>query len=293
MYFEKNPEDNPFYSLCIDITHRCNMECANCYVPNRDYPDLDKDRVFDALSRLPKRTEIRLIGGEPTVRTDLVEIVNKIRELGHRPTMMTNGLKLASPGYARDLADAGMRSIYISLNGADDDDVYEIMDGVRCADRKIKAWVACADAKMNINLGAILQKDVNNHVPKRLLELSKEIGGNNILRFRNIGQIGRFAVNNQKNWSKDELVKHVCDQLNVDYDRVVNMNTINGYKEKNIVFFPLDPNTKTKGTWVKITDWNPYNSLIPDPDSMRRGRLTQNFKVAPFFEHVKLYENVY
>lgn len=292
-YYEQEPKDCTFYSVCIDVTHRCNMECANCYIPMRDVDDLDKERLFEALEQIPKKTEIRLIGGEPTVRTDLFEIVAKIRELGHRPTMMTNGLMVARPGYAKNLVDAGMRSIYLSLNGADDDDVYEVMDGIRCADRKIAAWEKCQEANMNINVGAILQKGVNDHIPARLLALSKRIGGNHILRFRNVGQIGRYTLEKDQNWTFDELTNLVCEQFGKDPESVKTWKSINGFTEDNIIFFPLDENKKFKTSWVKITDWSPVNSLIPDPKNNRRGRLTQDFKIAPFFEHVKRYENIY
>jgi molybdenum cofactor biosynthesis enzyme MoaA len=269
------------------------MECANCYTPNRDVPDLDLTKFYEALAQFPKKTEIRLIGGEPTVRTDLVEIVAKIKSLGHRPTMMTNGLMLARPGYARELVDAGMRSIYISMNGADDDDVYETMDGARCAERKIKGWQECQDVNMNINVGAILQKGVNNHIPKRLLDLSKQIGGHHILRFRNVGQVGRYSLEKNQNWTWNEMVDLVTDQYTVDKIWAQEQNRINGFDEKNVIFFPLDPTKKFKTSWVKITDWSPVNSVLPDPGNHRRGRLTQDFKVAPFFEHVKKYENQY
>ena len=292
-YYEQEPKDCTFYSVCIDITHRCNMECANCYIPIRDIDDLDKERLFEALEQIPKKTEIRLIGGEPTVRTDLFEIVAKIRELGHRPTMMTNGLMVARPGYAKSLVDAGMRSIYLSLNGADDDDVYEVMDGIRCAERKITAWEKCQEAHMNINVGSILQKGLNDHVPARMLELSKKIGGNHILRFRNVGQIGRYTLEKDQNWTFDEMTKLVCDQFGKDPESVKDWKNINGFTEDNVIFFPMDENKKFKTSWVKITDWSPVNSLIPDPKNNRRGRLTQNFKIAPFFEHVKKYENIY
>ena len=292
-YYELDPKDNHFYSIFVDVTHKCNMECANCYVPIRTVPDLDKDKLFDVLKQLPSKTEIRLIGGEPTVRTDLAEIVNQIRVLGHRPTMMTNGLMLARPNYAKELADAGMRSIYISLNGADDDDIYLIMDGVKCAERKIKAWHECQQAKMHVNVGAILQKDVNNHIPKRLLELSKQIGGHHILRYRNVGQIGRFSIGKNKNWNFNDLLTLICNDYGKDVSWAKNFTSINGYKENNVVFFPMDETKKLRTTWVKITDWSPVNSDIPDPGSKRRGRLTQDFKLAPFFEHVKKYENIY
>ena len=292
-YYEQDPKDCSFYSIFVDITHRCNMECANCYTPNRDVPDLDVNRFYKALAQFPKKAEIRLIGGEPTIRKDLVEIVAKIRELGHRPTMMTNGLMLARPGYARELVDAGMRSIYISMNGADDDDVYEVMDGVRCADRKIRAWEECQSVKMNVNIGAILQKGTNDHVPGRLLSLTKQIGGNPILRFRNVGQVGRYSLEKDQNWTFEQIVSMICEQAGKDKNIVSKLNTINGSDEKNTVFFPLDETKRLKTPWVKITDWSPAGSNFPDPGNNRRGRLTQNFKLAPFFEHVKLYENVY
>lgn len=292
-YYEIEPKKNHFYSVFVDITHRCNMECANCYIPIRDVPDLDLEKFYAALEQFPERTEIRLIGGEPTVRTDLVEIVAMIKGLGHRPTMMTNGLMLARPGYARELADAGMRSIYISMNGADDNDIYEIMDGARCSERKIKGWKECHDVKMNINIGAILQKGCNDHIPKRLLELSEQIGGNHILRFRNVGQVGRYSLEKNHNWTFGQMVGLVCDQFGKEPSWAVKWNKINGCEEKNVIFFPMDEQKKFKTTWVKITDWSPVNSNLPDPGNNRRGRLTQNFKLAPFFEHVKMYENIY
>lgn len=292
-YYEQEPKDCSFYSVFVDITHRCNMECANCYTPNRLVPDLDVNKFYEALAQFPKKTEIRLIGGEPTVRTDLVDIVAKIKSLGHRPTMMTNGLMLARPGYARELVDAGMRSIYISMNGADDDDVYEVMDGVRCAERKIKGWEECQAAKMNVNVGAILQKGTNDHIPGRLMHLVNQIGGNPILRFRNVGQVGRYSLEKDQNWTWGQMVGLVCDQLGKDPSWAVKWNRINGCDEKNVIFFPMDETKRLKTPWVKITDWSPMSSNFPDPGNNRRGRLTQDFKLAPFFEHVKLYENVY
>lgn len=291
-YYELEPEDNHFYSIFVDITHKCNMECANCYTPIRTVPDLDVNKLYDVLARLPSKAEIRLIGGEPTVRTDLVEIVDNIKRLGHRPTMMTNGLMLARPGYARALADAGMRSIYISMNGADDNAIYKVMDGGGAwADRKVAALKACLDVKMNVNVGAILQKGVNDLVPKRLYEIVKEAQGKAILRFRNVGQVGRYSLEKDENWTWDELVTLVCDQLGVDKAWASTQQHINGFTEKNVIFFPMEADKKYTTSWIKITDWSPADSTFPDPDNNRRGRLTQDFKLAPFFEHVKKYEN--
>ena len=56
------PEENPYQSLMVDVTHRCNMNCSNCYIPNRTIPDMDLNWLGGILARLPERTRIRLTG---------------------------------------------------------------------------------------------------------------------------------------------------------------------------------------------------------------------------------------
>lgn len=292
-YYELTPENNHFYSIFVDVTHRCNMECANCYTPTRTIPDLDIDKFYSVLDRLPSKTEIRLIGGEPTLRTDLFDIIKNIRSRGHRPTMMTNGLILARDGYAERLIEAGMRSIYISMNGADNNSLYKIMDNGDWAERKVKALRNCLAKNMNVNIGAILQKNINDNVPSRLQEIVGEDSKNVIFRFRNVGQVGRYSVGKNQNWTWEEMVNLVCKQFNVDPDWASKHHKINGFEEKNTLFFPLIKTRQKTTSWVKITDWSPAGSDFPDPGNSRRGRLTQDFKIAPFFEHVKKYENQY
>ena len=91
------PAENPYRTLMVDLTHRCNMACANCYIPNRDVPDMDVGRLRGLLDELPRRTEIRLVGAEPTMRRDLPEII--ANAAAHRePHRVSN--------YLRDVAVA-------------------------------------------------------------------------------------------------------------------------------------------------------------------------------------------
>ena len=122
----------------VDVTHRCNMACRNCYLPNRDLPDLDTDWLVRILERLPRRTMIRLVGAEPTVRDDLPDIIHRVRAAGHTPILLSNGLKLRRRSYVRELKAAGLGSVYLSMNGGLDDDLYLAIDGMRCAAAKTK-----------------------------------------------------------------------------------------------------------------------------------------------------------
>ena len=48
-YYEQEPENNTFSDVVIDVTHRCNMNCKNCYIPNRDVPDMDMELCLKQL----------------------------------------------------------------------------------------------------------------------------------------------------------------------------------------------------------------------------------------------------
>lgn len=282
-YFELEPEQNIFHSVIADVTHRCNMECANCYIPNRDIPDMDINKLRECISKFPNRAEIRLIGAEPTVRKDLPEIIKMIRETGHRPMLNTNGLKIANEHYVRKLINSGLRVLSISMNGADLDSLYLKTDNMLCAKRKIKALKNCVSMNMFVNINCLIMKGVNDVAIARLIEMCKELDHKIVIRFRNIGQLGRYSLEKKDNYTYNELIDLVASTAGVNPDDVRKHNIVDGYEEDHNILFQI-PNTKI---WIKVTDWSPEDSTIPDPNSKRRGRITENFKVAPFFEHVK------
>jgi molybdenum cofactor biosynthesis enzyme MoaA len=184
------PEESPFQVLFADITHRCNMACANCYIPVRDLPDLPIDWLYTILERLPRRARIRLVGAEPTMREDLPEIIARVRKLGHIPTILTNGLKLGRRSYVDRLRTAGLRTVYLSLNGGLRDDLYEEIDGAACAVRKLKALDNLLATRMNVTIGMILVPGLNDdHLPEFLDFLLAK--GVRDIHLRSVGKMGR------------------------------------------------------------------------------------------------------
>lgn len=288
-------EENPFSTLMVDITHRCNMKCNNCYLPNRYVPDLEVEEVIDALARLPKRTSIRLAGAEPTLHPHLPEIVSRIRSLGHRPIVLTNGLKVADCSYLADLKAAGLRRIYISMNGADRDDWYQAIDGMRCADRKLQALRNCIDLNMVISTGSILVPTVNDGVLKRMVRLVENLGPRSVLlRFKSVGQIGRYMNGTIPSLNLDEMITRAVQCLGVDRSRVENSDTIDGQNEKASRLFPLSRFQHSgRGIWIKLSDWTVDKNGLIDPYSTRRGRFLSHGVVAPFFEHIRANEGGY
>ena len=205
------------------------MECANCYIPNRDVPDLDKEKLFEFLSRLPSRTYIRLIGAEPTMRDDLPEIISKVKTLGHRPSVTTNGLKLAQPSYVKKLKDAGLRLLLHSMNGADDDEAYKELDNGKWATVKVRALDNIFAERLPINTGTIIARGVNEYVMNRQVEVFAEraiANGINfnttppynkitpVLRMKSVGMIGRYMEG--VSYTIDELTDMAVYRLGID-----------------------------------------------------------------------------
>ncbi len=109
--------------LRVALTDYCNLNCAYCRPhggpagPSRVAP-LDADaleRLVRVLAGLGIR-KVRLTGGEPTVRPDLVEIVRRLRGLPGIETLAltTNGVHLAR--LAVPLRDAGLEKLNVSLD---------------------------------------------------------------------------------------------------------------------------------------------------------------------------------
>lgn len=300
-YYTIEPENNTFTDVVADITHKCNMECKNCYIPNRDIPDMDIDKLIECISKFPKRTMIRIIGAEPTMRQDLPDIISRVKSQGHKVSLLSNGLKLGNENYVLRLKKAGLRHCYISMNGVDNDDWYEIIDELRCAQRKIQALRNITKHRFVTDIGCILVKGVNDFAPYNMIQLlHNENVKNCVVRFKTIGQIGRYM--DQTNFTMEEMINTVADQVGVSNDYILEWQKkwqyAQGHYEIDSFLFPLNPNARLVyrgGIWIKLANWDTTHNdrTHPLPDSTRRGRITKDFKIAPFFEDIKLNEGNY
>ena len=291
-YYELEPEDNTFAEVVADVTHRCNMKCKNCYIPNRDIEDMDIDKLIDCVSRFPKRVMLRIIGAEATMRKDLPEIITRVKAAGHKVCLLTNGLRLSGHTYAKKLKRAGLRHVYISMNGVDHDDWYEEIDELRCATKKVKALQNARDNNFVIDIGCIMMKGVNDNAPTRMIKLLKNNNIKNcVIRFKNVGQIGRY--HDGENHTMESLTFLVAKQFGLTLDYVKQNHT---KVEDQSIIFPVNPGAKLmykSGIWIKLTNWDTQGKHAPLLNSRRRGRITEDFKIAPFFEHVKMNEGGY
>ncbi len=106
----------------VSITDRCNLRCVYCSPEKRKSrfrgPDLLSAGEIARFVRVAHGyglRQVRITGGEPLLREDVVEIISSIRDLGVPDiSLTTNGVLLAA--MARSLKDAGLGRINISLD---------------------------------------------------------------------------------------------------------------------------------------------------------------------------------
>ena len=108
------PENVPH--AILDILRGCNIRCRDCYNLHPDHvkPLAEIDAQLDALMRLRKLQSISIVGGEPTLHPDLVEIVRRARQRGLFVELFTNGVDLNGPLLA-DLKRVGTNVIFLHI----------------------------------------------------------------------------------------------------------------------------------------------------------------------------------
>jgi GTP 3',8-cyclase len=113
--------------LRLSVTDRCDLRCAYCMPERQTFLPRKEVLSLEELHRLALGfiargvTKLRLTGGEPLVRRDMIELVQALgRKLGdglEELTLTTNGTQLAA--HAEDLRAAGIKRINVSLDTLD------------------------------------------------------------------------------------------------------------------------------------------------------------------------------
>jgi len=167
--------------LRVSLTDRCNMRCVYCmpdigmkYLPRPELLTTDELLlVLRAAARAGFR-KIRLTGGEPTLRPDLVEIVRATRAIPgiEHIAMTTNALRLAQ--LAGPLRAAGLDRVNISIDTLDADMFRRMTRGGDLA--RVWAGIQAADEAglVPIKLNAVIVRGLNDHEVERLAALTIE-----------------------------------------------------------------------------------------------------------------------
>ena len=163
--------------LRVSLTDRCSLRCTYCmphdfnkWLPSENLLTADELVRIIEIAVAEGITEVRLTGGEPLLRPDIVEIVSRINEIDSAPelSMTTNGVALAKA--AKQLTNAGLRRINISLDTLD----WERFKRLTFRDRYddvIEGIAAARSAGLDpIKINTVLMRDINGDEALPLLK---------------------------------------------------------------------------------------------------------------------------
>lgn len=158
--------------LRISLTDRCSLRCTYC-MPAEGVPWLARETVLstDELVRIARVgvelgiTEIRLTGGEPLLRPDVVDVVRRLTALtgpsgSPEVSLTTNALRL--PGLAAPLRDAGLTRVNISLDTLDRARFQQLTRRDRLVETLAGVAAAEAAGLAPIKINAVAMRGVND-----------------------------------------------------------------------------------------------------------------------------------
>jgi len=155
--------------LRISVTDRCDFRCVYCmsedmtFLPKKEVLSFEEIETISAAFVKRGVTRLRLTGGEPLVRRDIMDLVRTLgRHLGHgldELTLTTNGSQLSK--HAESLAQAGVRRLNVSLDTLSPDRFRAITRRGRFED-VMSGIDAAQDAGLEIKINMVAMRGVND-----------------------------------------------------------------------------------------------------------------------------------
>ena len=177
----KDKYERPIISLRITITNRCNVNCLYCHHDGmvRSTEEMTADELY-TICKVAKKlgvNKIRISGGEPLIRKDIVEIIQKIASLDFKDiSITTNGTYLEK--YAKDLKEAGLDRVNISLDTLNRE-TYEFITKKDYLESAKRGTLKAVEVGFNpVKINMVIMKDINQNEIKEMFNFCKD---NNIV----------------------------------------------------------------------------------------------------------------
>jgi len=259
--------------LLIPFTHKCNLNCNFCWLPQKDREDFSLQHLKEVISNSNCK-EIRICGGEPTLRNDLPELIRFIRTDKKLPVLMTNGLKLADFSYVKKLKNAGLDVVSLSFNSFDDD-TYKNLNGRKLLQIKLKALENLKKVGMFTSLSVMVDKGLNDKELKKIFDYCIE---NNSfikeLRIRSSAEFGKYKKSDTLFVS--EMITIFSKILNIDREEFLKIIDRNKYPHcsfgGHVIYF------RNGNKWLLIEKAS-YNKMISKLEFFIKMVLKFKFKI--------------
>ena len=253
------------YSVSWNLTQRCNLQCAHCYMSafaaadtGRELSTAECRRVLDEIATANPNVFLILTGGEPLLRKDLFDIAARGADKGFTVVLGTNGVLLREP-QARQMRRSGIQGASVSLDSTDADkhDAFRHLPGAwRGA---VRATEALRAEGLDFSIHTSITSWNVDEIPA-MIDLAGELGAK-VLNFF-------FLVRTGRGEGITDISPEQYEQILTYLARIQGLGDADdgGSGERTSVFDrPEDPWTVPAG---------------------RSGRLIIRAKCAPFFRRI-------
>lgn len=235
----------------ISLTDRCNLRCQYCmpadfkqWQPSKDQLTTPELMFIVKVAISQGITSVRLTGGEPLLRPDIVEIVAQINSLNNAPSisLTTNGINLAH--YAKDLEEAGLSRLNISLDTLNHE-TFKKLTNRNKLNEVLKGVEAAKSTNMRpIKINSVLLRGINDHEAVDLLNWSIQ----NRLELRFIEQMPLDAG---ETWDRQNMI--TADEIYSELSKAFTLSPIQLRGSKPAEEFSVNGSNSKVGIIASVT----------------------------------------
>lgn len=196
--------------LRVSITDRCNLRCTYC-MPEEGVESMLHDELlsYEELYTVIETfvglgvKKLRITGGEPLVRKDVVLFVKKVAQLKQLEdiAMTTNGILLKE--FAKPLKEAGLHRVNISLDTLNHDR-FKLMSRGGHLKNVLEGIQAAREAGLKIKINCVVNKGINDDEIGDFIQLTNDWGVD--VRFIELMPIGKNISYAQEHFYSNELI---------------------------------------------------------------------------------------
>lgn len=166
----------PVLNLRISVTQKCNMHCPYCHREGESHPStvMSVEEVVH-IAKIASSlgiSRVKLTGGEPLLRKDILDIVEGIAELQglKNLSMTTNGTFLEA--MAKDLKMKGLNRVNVSLPTLNPTTYRNLMGGnLRDTIEGVRAAVEAELYPVKLNM--LMLKNINQREVERMIQFAE------------------------------------------------------------------------------------------------------------------------
>jgi radical SAM protein with 4Fe4S-binding SPASM domain len=195
------------FAIHIYPTYRCNLRCRQCNYYKRYFKELSIEKwkeIIINLKRWMGNFCLRITGGEPFMREDLIEIIRFSHQLGIMTAVATNGT-LIDKDNVNKILESGLDTIYISLDGIKEE-THDFLRGLSGAYRKVMQAIKLLKGGIKLQINTTI---MNNNLDEiiGLVEFAEKNGLK--ISFQGLyiqvdDKTNSFDLQNYELWPKDK-----------------------------------------------------------------------------------------